>query len=154
VTIARTVLSELQSRQIPYEVVVHPHRETTRDAAASARVPLDRMAKAVVLVDRQGYLMVVVPGDRFVDLKELRNRLGRDLEFAPEPRLVPVFNDCEAGAIPPLGPAYGMETVVDHNLVGLPDVYFVGGDHSELLRVKGDRFLALLTEARYVPVAH
>jgi len=153
-TIARTVLSLLQSRQIPYDLLPHAYCETTRESAESANIPLDRMAKAVVLSDHKGLLMAVLPGDRYVDLADLEERLGRPLKLVDEGRLLPVFTDCERGAIPPLGPAYGMDTIVDDSLVGLPDVYFEAGDHCELVRVHGDRFLALLAEARYAHFAH
>jgi Ala-tRNA(Pro) deacylase len=153
-TIARTVASRLQSRRVPYEIVTHPYRETTREAAESAHVPLGRLAKAVVLYDRRGYLMAVLPGDRHVSLEDLRRRLGRRLSMAAEVRLSQVFKDCESGAIPPLGPAYGLETIIDDGLVGLPDIYFEGGDHRELIRVSGERFLALLPEAEHGQFAH
>jgi len=153
-TIARTVLSLLQSRQIPYDLLPHAYCETTRASAESANIPLDRMAKAVVLSDNKSLLMAVLPGDRYVDLVDLEERLGRHLMLVDEGRLLPVFADCERGAIPPLGPAYGMDTIVDDGLVGLPDVYFEAGDHCGLVRVHGDRFLALLAEARYAHFAH
>jgi len=152
-TIARTVLSLLQARQIPYDLVPHPYRETTREVAECAHVPLNRLAKAVVLADRQGLVMVVLAGDRHVDIEQLRDRFGRNFSLVEEMRLTPVFSDCDSGAIPPLGPAYGMETIVDDSLVGLPDVYFEAGDHRGLVRVHGDRFLALLAEARYAHFA-
>jgi len=153
-TIARTVASCLQSHQVPYEIISHPYRETTRESAESANVPLAQLAKAVVLSDRRGYLMAVVPGDRHVSFEDLWKRLGRRLSLATEARLHPVFKDCESGAIPPLGPAYGIETIVDDSLVGLPDVYFEAGDHRKLIRVSGERFLALLPEAEHGQFAH
>lgn len=152
--IAQTVAGFLQAQRVPYEVIMHPYRETSREVAASAHVPPERVAKAVVLADRRGYLMAVIPGDRHVSLEDLWKRLGRRLALAPEPRLHPVFRDCESGAIPPLGPAYGMETIMDDSLVGQPEVYFESGDHRGLIRVSGDEFLALLREAMHGQFAH
>lgn len=152
--LAKTVMSCLQSHQVPYEVIPHPYRETTREAAESARVPLGQLAKAVVLADRRGYVMAVLPGDRHVSFEDLRKRLGRRLNLAAETRFQQVFRDCESGAIPPLGPAYGLETIIDDSLVGLPEVYFEAGDHRELIRVSGDRFLALMPEAKHGQFAH
>jgi len=152
--IAKTVSGFLQSRHVPYEVVMHPYHATSREAAASAHVPAERLAKAVVLADGRGFLMAVIPGDRHVSLDSLSERLGRRLMLAPENRIAPVFVDCESGAIPPLGVAYGMKTIVDDALVGQPEIYFECGDRRGLIRVSGDEFLGLLREAEHGQFAH
>lgn len=153
-TIAKTVLGFLQQHNVRYAVVAHPHSETSKSTAERAHVPLAHMAKAVVLADRDGYLMVVLPADRHVDVGALSRRLRRDLRLAQEERIAPVFKDCALGAIPPLGPAYGMDTVLDDSLVGLPEVYFEAGDHEELIRVSGDDFVRLLASARHGQFSH
>lgn len=153
-TIAKTVLSCLQQHGVSYAVVAHPHSETSKSTAERAHVPLSRMAKAVVLADRDGYLMVVLPGDRHVDVAALSHRLRRELHLAQEERIAPVFRDCAVGAIPPLGSAYGMESILDDSLVGLPEVYFEAGDHEELIRVAGEDFLRLLAAARHGRCSH
>lgn len=153
-TIAKTVEDYLQQNRIAYDVVPHPHTSSTRGTVQTAHVPADRVAKAVVLHDDGGYVMAVVPGSRHVSVKTLSKTLGRELNLADEGRLVPVFKDCAVGAIPPLGPAYGMETIVDDSLVGQPEIYFEAGDHEELIRVKGEQFLSLLREARHGQFTH
>lgn len=146
-SVAQTIAGYLQSHQIPYDVIMHPYHESSRAVAESAHVSPECMAKAVILSDRNGYLMAVVPGNRYVSLDELWKQLGRRMMLAPEDRIRPIFQDCESGAIPPLGPAYGMMTVVDHSLVGKPEIYFESGDHRGLIRVRGDAFLKLLHDA-------
>jgi Ala-tRNA(Pro) deacylase len=153
-TIAKTVLEFLQQHNVRYAVVAHPHSETSKSTAERAHVPLSRMAKAVVLADRDGYLMVVLPGDRHVDVAALSHKLRRNLRLAQEERVAPVFKDCAVGAIPPLGPVYGMETILDDSLVGLPEVYFEAGDHEELIRVAGEDFVRMLAEARHAQFSH
>lgn len=153
-SIAQTVVGYLQSHHVPYDIITHPYTETSRTAAETAHVPPERVAKAVILADRRGYLMAVVPCDRHVSFDELWKKLGRRLALAPESRLAPVFRDCESGAIPPLGPAYGMETIMDDSLVGQPEIYFESGDHRGFIRVSGEEFLALLREAVHGRFAH
>jgi len=152
--IAQTVTSYLQSHHISYDVIAHPYSDSSRKAAETAHVPPEQLAKAVILSDRRGFLMVVVPGNRHVSLEDLWKKTGRRLSLVAEARLAPVFRDCESGAIPPLGPAYGMETIVDDSLVGQPEVYFESGDHRGLIRVGGEEFLALLREAMHGQFAH
>ena len=152
--IANTILSYLNEREIPYSVVPHPRTLSTRQTADAAHIPPERVAKAVVLADRRGYLMAVIPGDRPVSIENLAPRLGGQLALALENRIAPVFKDCDLGAIPPIGPAYGMETVLDDSLVGQPEIYFEAGDHEELIRIDGDRFVSLLREARHGQFSH
>jgi Ala-tRNA(Pro) deacylase len=153
-TIAQTVSSLLQLRHVSYRVITHPYSDSTRKSAQTAHVPPEQVAKAVILNDRRGFLMAVVPGDRHVSFDDLWKKLGRQLSLTPETRIAPVFRDCESGAIPPLGPAYGMETIVDDSLVGQPEIYFESGDHRGLIRVGGEEFLALLREAMHGRFAH
>ncbi len=152
--VAKTVMSYLQSRQIPYTVVPHRRTVSTRETAQAAHVSPERMAKAVVFWDRHGYLMAVLPGDRHVGVEMLSSKLGRNLALADESRIAPVFEDCDLGAIPPIGPAYGMETIVDDGLVGLPEVYFEAGDHEDLICVDGEQFLQMLKQAGHGQFSH
>lgn len=153
--IARTVETYLQKHRIAYDLIPHPHTASSKETAKVTHVPPQHVAKAVVLGDDQGFLlMAVVPSDRYVEVKTLSKRLGRDLHLTSEDRLAPVFRDCEPGAIPPLGPVYGMETILDNKLVGLPEVYFEAGDHEELVRVDGEQFVRLLKEARHGDISH
>jgi len=153
-TTAQTVSGYLQSHHVTYDVIAHPYSDSSRMSADAAHVPPEQLAKAVILSDRRGFLMAVIPGDRHVSLDDLRKRLGRRLSLTPEDRLPPVFRDCESGAIPPLGPAYGMETIVDDSLVGQAEVYFESGDHRGLIHVGGEEFLALLRDAMHGQFAH
>jgi Ala-tRNA(Pro) deacylase len=89
-----------------------------------------------------------------VGVETLSRRLGRELQLVDENRIAPIFKDCDVGAIPPLGPAYGMETVVDDRLVGQREVYFEAGDHEDLVCVSGEQFLALLKEAQHAAFSH
>ena len=64
------------------------------------------------------------------------------------------FPDCDPGAIPPLGPAYGMETLLDEALVSLAHVFFESGDHRTLIKVSGGDFLDLLSGVRRGHFSH
>ena len=152
--IPKTVVDYLQRNRVSYSVVPHRRSATTREAADHSHLLPDRVAKAVVLRDRRGYVMAVLPADRHVMLETLSEKLGRELQLVNEDRFAPVFRDCDPGAIPPLGPAYGMETILDDSLVGQPEVYFEAGDHEDMIRVNGEQFLHLLREARHAQFSH
>ena len=153
--IATTVSNYLAENDVAYDVLTHPHTATSGESAEAAHVPGTRLAKSVVLEDDHGYLMVVLPSNRQVNLGELHRQLNRNLGLATEGELGSLFSDCEIGALPAVGPAYGMETVVDDALAEQSDIYFEAGDHEQLIHVTAETFQSLLgEEARHGRFSH
>jgi len=146
-TVARRLSDFLESRDAEYEIVPHPRTESSMETAEVAHVPGDLLAKAVILKDSGGLLMVVLPSDYHVDIPQLNRHLQRELAFATEPEITEIFPDCEPGAIPPIGPAYGVPTLWDPVLGDKDVVWFEAGDHQTLLRVRGRQFHELMAEA-------
>jgi Ala-tRNA(Pro) deacylase len=146
-SIASTVRSFLESHEISYEVLEHPHSQSSRETADSAFIWEDQLAKTVLLEDRGGYVMAVVPASHRIDLAKLERELHRKLELANEAELAQVFPDCEPGAVPPLGAAYGIPSVYDDRLSRLAGVYFEGGDHRDLVYMGGREFIDLFEDA-------
>jgi Ala-tRNA(Pro) deacylase len=101
----------------------------------------------VLLEDEFGYVMAVVPAARRVDIERLGQQLHRKLELATSAEITDLFEDCEDGAMPALGTPYQIPTVYDESLAGLEDIYFEAGDHDEIVHMKGDAFLELLSES-------
>ncbi len=142
--IAITLQDYLSEKGTEYDVVDHPHALTSLKIAAAAHVPGDRLAKTVLLEDDGGYLMAVVPSTHHVRLGVLRKQLQRNLRLAKEFDVARLFKDCELGAIPPVGQAYGIETVIAEELAQQADIYFEAGDHRELIHLSGSQFLELM----------
>jgi len=92
-------------------------------------------------------VLAIVPASYRLDLKKLERQLDRKLELAREAELADVFPDCEVGALPPLGQAYGIPTVYDDRLRRLSCVYFEGGDHRDLVYIGGREFIDLLRDS-------
>ncbi len=142
--IASTVSNYLSECDVPYDVLTHPHASSSGESAQFSHIPGHRLAKSVILEDDQGYVMVVLPASRHVDLGELHRQLSRNLGLATESELAALFLDCELGALPAVGPAYGMETVVDDALAEQADIYFEAGDHEQLIHVTAESFQILM----------
>ena len=142
-SIAKTVKRYLDAREMSYEILQHPHTSTSTETADRAYIWNDQLAKSVVLEDAKGYLMVVIPAAYRVDITKLSRELDRSFELASEGELGEIFSDCEVGAVPPLGEAYGMPVVYDDHLRKLGSVYFEGGDHEDLVYMGGSEFISL-----------
>jgi len=152
--VAKTVQHYLERHSIEYDLVSHPHTGSSHESAEAAHVSEDHIAKAVIVKDMSGYAMVVVPASHWVEVEHLRKELNRDLHLATEDELAKMFSDCETGAVPPLGPAYGIETFLDEALTSLANIYFEAGDHKQLVHTTGVDFRTLLGGVRHGYYSH
>lgn len=147
--IALTLAEYLADHGIGYDLVPHPHTETASATAAASRVPADRVAKAVVLKGANGFMLAVLPASHHIQFAELRELLGNDVGMVGEEQIKTLFRDCESGAVPALGAAYRLDVVMDDSLSQQPDVYFEGGDHTNLVHVSGSNFQKLMSGVRH-----
>lgn len=143
-TVPTSVESYLVRQSVRYDVIPHVHTSDSSHTAQAARVPGDSLAKSVLLEDGGGYLMAVIPSTHRLDLGTVRRFLKRDLGLATERELCSLFGDCEPGAVPPLGQAFGIEAIVDESLFGRDDIYFEAGDHRGVVHVSGGDFEKLM----------
>jgi Ala-tRNA(Pro) deacylase len=150
--IAPTLVNELLRHGVDYDVINHDYAHSTLHAAHLAHIPASKMVKPVILQDDQGYVMALVTANQHVKINELNLFLNRKLGLAIEAELNFVFADCDRGAIPPVGDAYGMTTVVDFKLDGCDDVYFESGNHRDLLHTSGGDFRKLLENSRHASI--
>lgn len=146
-TIATKLKAYLDQHQTEYRTIKHMQTASSMETAEMARVPGDRLAKGVILKDENGVLMVVLPSDYHVDIDVLSTRTGRALAFAEEEAVTALFPDCKPGAVPPVGPAYGVETIWDTRLGSEDTVYVEAGDHQTLLEMSGRAFHELMAPA-------
>ena len=112
-------------------------------------VPAGNIAKALILKDLRGMVMAVVPGPHHLDLEALNRQLHRNLRPAEPQDYHGIFADCTPDMLPPLGEAYGFETIIDDSLLDKDLVYFVSGNTNELIRISGHDFQLLHSNAWY-----
>lgn len=154
--IAERLSKYLKEHEVSYRLVKHPHSGSSMETAEQAHVRGDALAKGVVVEDAEHYLVVVVPSDYLIDIDKLRRMLNPDVEMATEEELWKMFPDCERGAVPPIGFAYGLQTVWDPNtsLGSVEEVYFEAGDHDHLVRLSGKAFHELMSPAARGKFSH
>jgi len=154
-TIAATLKRFLDDRGIAYQVMTHAPTSSAIETAAVTHVSGNRIAKAVLLTDDHDmFIMAVLPANHHLELRALCDRLGVKLRFAREAEMVKVLADCELGAIPAMGPAYGLRVVWDDALKSAGDVYFEGGDHMSLVRISGPDFMKIMGNAEHGVISH
>jgi Ala-tRNA(Pro) deacylase len=150
--IAPTLAKQLVKHRINYDTISHSYSNSSLHAAHSANIPAQKMVKTVILEDDRGYVMALVPANHYLKINELNMLLNRRMGLATETELAHLFTDCEPGAIPPVGAAYGMTTVVDKNLDDCNDVYIEAGNHTDLLHISASAFRQLVEHSRHASI--
>ena len=98
----------LDQRGARYETCVHKPSRTSAETARVAQVLPHQLAKSVIVEDDEGCVMAVVPADKTVMLGHPCRLLGRkELRLSDETRIAILFEDCDRGAVPPVGMAWG-----------------------------------------------
>jgi Ala-tRNA(Pro) deacylase len=132
---------------VPFEEVPHAFTFQPARAAEASHIPGRRVAKGVLVRAGDQYMMAVVPSSKQIQFSDLGRWLGRDVRLAGERDSMPLFADCELGAMPPIGAAFGLETILDDDLLNADDIYFEGGDHRTLVHVQGGDWRRLVRDA-------
>jgi Ala-tRNA(Pro) deacylase len=153
-TIATKLKTYIDGQGIAYDTVAHHRTATSRQSAVAAHVPGSRMAKSVLVHHELGYALAVVPSTHRIELGTLQEVIDKRLGLASEEEVVSLFDDCDVGAIPPIGAAYDVPVILDVSLGDAADVYFEGGDHKTLVHVSGKDFGSLTKGARRAHFSH
>src|SRR5260221_9503881 len=135
--IALTLQQYLDEHGVTYDVLAHAPTLSSMRTAEASHVPGDCVAKAVVLKQEAGYLLVVLSASCHLRLDDVTAWLKRHVEFATEQEVVALFRGCARGLVPAIGAPYGKDMIVDDCIPMQPDIYFQGGDHATLVYIKG-----------------
>jgi len=111
----------------------------TADASKATGIDLHRITKNLVSKTRKGeYALLVVPGDRRVDLKAAAKALG-----TKNVRLMPfseagTISGYPPGGTPTIGHKTQMKVIVDEELAGFETFFCGGGSKDRLLELRVD----------------
>lgn len=147
-----TVRRYLDTQDVPYSVVSYPAGAGIRDSKNEIEtdgISGAAVARAVILKDVSGLVMAVIPVTHRLNLDALNRQLHRRLKPADENEYRSIFSDCAPGVLPALGEAYGFETVIDDSLLDQDFVYVASGNNGELIRMTGQDFQILHSNAWY-----
>jgi Ala-tRNA(Pro) deacylase len=133
----------LDDRKIPHSLESHPETITSQETAAAAHVTGWAFAKPVI-VNADGKLyMAVIPAPDVLAERRLRKCLGAGaVRLAREEEFVPIFVDCEPGAMPIFGSLYGLPVLVAKELADNEEIVFKAGSHRIVARIRTRDYLA------------
>jgi len=135
----------LESHHAEFSLSVHSQAFTAREVAAAEHLLPREVAKTIVIFGDGAYHMIVIPASKLVDFQEVRNALGlSEARMASETELEMLFPDCELGAMPPLGPCYGLQVHLDAGLAHQETIAFNAGTHRDVIHMRTAEFRRLV----------
>lgn len=136
---AATALTEvLDSAGIQYEVIPHAHSETAADEARALGLPLDGVAKTLVLETAAGNIRAVLPASERIStakLAELLDERRKGIQMVPEATLRSDYPEFEFGAVPPVGGARRDRVIVDTHVADHDSIVLEAGSHDDSIRI-------------------
>lgn len=132
-----SLLAWLARYRIDYEIHEHSLAFTAPETALAEGVPPRTFAKVVGVRTHDGRsVLLVLDANDHVDLRKARRALdASDVRLLDEEELASLASGCEVGAMPPVGPLFGLDMVADHALRGVREISFNAGSHRFSVRV-------------------
>lgn len=133
----------LAGHSVAFEFLEHDPVYTSEEAAAIRGATLASGAKALICRTDEQFSMFVLPADRRLASKLVRQSLAiRSLRFATRDELAELTG-LTPGSIPPLGSLFGLPTYCDHRLADSEHINFNAGDHAISLSVRYADYLVV-----------
>lgn len=127
------IVKELTKKQIPYTLTEHEPVTTSQEAATVRDVDIAAGAKAILLYADEKPHMVVVPGDKKIDIKAFKTTLqAREVRMATPDEVESVMS-VRIGAVPPFGHFQRIPIYADESLRVNSIIYFNPGRHDRTI---------------------
>ncbi len=151
---AEALQTYLRQRNIPFEIFSCGPGGRPADVAEALGFALDQIARPILLSDRTGVLMAVIPAGRRLDLKEVRRQLARpELALAPTDAIARALIQCDPASAPPFAELFGLETVVEEAFAAMDGIYFAACQAGTLVRIQSDSFQRLHAASEWGQIA-
>lgn len=145
VTVYDKILAMLQNAKIKFESYEHTAAHTSEESAAIRNTPISWGAKAIVMFADDAPIMVVVGGDKRIDMKTLKKLYSiKDLRMAT-PDEVEKVTTVKIGAVPPFGHIFNIPIYMDEAIRTNGTVVFNAGSLTKSIS---------LSQSDYEKIAH
>lgn len=130
----------LMQNKVWHKFIQKPETVHTADAARVAGVELRKVTKNLVSVtDKSEYVVLIVPGDKCVDMKTATRILGvRSVRLVPFDEAKQISGD-PPGDTPSVGHRTRMRVIVDKPLLEYETIYCDGGSREYTLGTENKR---------------
>ena len=133
----------LDENHMEYELSEHEATITSDDAARIRGVDLSTGAKSMILKSKSKFIQTVLPGNKRINYKILKNHLGlKDLSLASEDQVYELTGLIK-GSVPPFGKMLGFDTYVDPGLLENEWINFNAGSVSISIKMRSHEWFEL-----------
>ncbi|HPY76396.1 MAG TPA: YbaK/EbsC family protein [Anaerohalosphaeraceae bacterium] len=135
----------LNEQKCRYEMVHHKPVYTAEQLARTKSIPSRQVAKSVTVEADGRFYLCVLPADRKIDFITLRKRLKvKQAALATEAQMAGLFEDCQVGAMAPIGNVYNLPTLMDKTLTKDKEITFLAGTHETSIRMSTEEYIRLV----------
>jgi aspartyl-tRNA synthetase len=136
ISLFERIVQDLSKKKIEFSVSEHEPVSTSEEAAAIRGVDVSTGAKAILMFADNKPCMVVVPGDKKIDLKAFKSVYQvKDLRMAT-PEEVYTVTTVKIGAVPPFGHLLRIPLYADESIKNNQMIYFNPGLHEKTIAMK------------------
>ena len=134
----------LSENQIEDVKVVETSKKTdTAEAAASAHgVPVSNIVKSLLVTDDMDYYLVLVPGDKKLDLNKLSDEVDGEMRMAIASEVKEVTG-YSIGGVPPFGHLKSLKTFITEGFSEDEELVAAAGSGNSVFKVDYDRLVEL-----------
>ncbi len=137
--------SYLKKHDIKYETISHANAITASETAQAAHISGKQLAKSVAVKIDGKMTLVALPSNRRLNVREFRDATkANNVEIMHEYEFQNKFDECEVGAMPPLGDLYNVDIYLADSLAQQKWIAFNAGNHHELLKMRAKDYLELV----------
>lgn len=143
----------LQVEEIPHEIfLLNSPTKTAERTAALLGLNLGEVIKSVVFMGKDTPILIILPGDRKVSYKKVKEALGISKLRLATLQEVTDFTGYVLGATPPLAHKKKLYTLVDASVLDKDVLYTGCGEVNALLKIR-PQDLIRVTKAQVVDVS-
>ncbi len=128
----------LKSKGVEFDIRKYDHKVKGAEfAASSIGYPIERTIKTLVVdADKKGYLLVLMPGHRKLDLKKLAAFLGVKRISMADTKTAERLTGYVIGGISPFGTRRRLPAIMDSSLLDHEEVAINGGRRGTMVLLK------------------
>lgn len=135
--------SYLNERKVWYKLIEKAETIHTKDAALHTGIDLERITKSLVFLAEGKPVLVIIPGNRRVDMTKLRELLKtRDVVLVPFGK-AREYSGYDPGGTPPVNHKNITRTIIDKTLIDYKTIYGGGGTRDKLVEMKPEDVVRL-----------
>jgi len=140
----KKIINLLKENNIFYKETKHKPVYTSEQASKTRGISMNQGAKSLLLKCENNFVLVVLPGNRRLDSKKLKNILKiKKFRFASSEEVKNKMG-CDVGACYPFGNIIGLQTYADNLLSKNDIISFSPGLHTHSIEIKWHDFYLLI----------